>query len=127
MVKIIYKSLTKYNFMFFIFPRLYFVFPLSSYLRLNAEIYICYRRTSPLISPGSGRTSPSKKKKLIVDVKKSPILKDRAIQSDLSESGMNLQENGIDQITGVPSPRTASISDPVRHEPQVWRWVSLSL
>lgn len=96
---------------------------------------VCCRRQSPpaCTSTGAGRTSPTLKKRPSIELKK-PVFKDRAVQSDSGgggESGMNLQENGLDQqslggihVRSSPAMQAGSISDPVRHEPQVWRWVS---
>ena len=74
----------------------------------------------------SGRNSPVSKKG--TSMLKKPTLKDRAVQSDFSDgSGMNIPENGIEQTSEVQNQTTGSISDPVRHEPQVWRWVHIFL
>ncbi|KAK6645467.1 hypothetical protein RUM43_001744 [Polyplax serrata] len=80
------------------------------------------RKNSPLTSTqGGGRSSPLPKKG--ASLLKKPVLKDRAVQSDptLDDSGMNVPENGLDQNSAVHSQNavTGSISDPVRHEPQI--------
>lgn len=74
----------------------------------------------------AGRSSPLPKKG--TSILKKPVLKDRAVQSDFSDgNGMNMPENGLDQNPEAhpQSPTSGNISDPVRHEPQVWRWVHI--
>lgn len=93
------------------------------------EQLVMFRKNSPLTaSSGAGRNSPLPKKG--TSILKKPILKDRAVQSDFADSsGMNVPENGLDQTPDVHShsPAAGSVSDPVRHEPQVWRWVHIFL